>query len=92
MPSSRDLLPGLLARLAVSTRNARALEPIWRAAVGPAIARASHPVHLEDGHLRVRVTEPGWAAELRERAESLRALLSERCGVRLAGISFIEGP
>jgi predicted nucleic acid-binding Zn ribbon protein len=51
----------------------------WRAAVGPAIDRAS-AVKLEDGVLIVETTSPEWASEIRRSSATILTRLESLLG------------
>jgi hypothetical protein len=76
----RDL-KGALSR-ALRTASAKgpagALEPLWREAVGDALARHSRPLLLESGRLTVEVE-----SALLESLESQKPLVCERLNARL---------
>lgn len=78
--SLKSLLPDVLGKLSRESGRARHLQPLWREAVGEAIARASTPVALEGGTLVVLVTTPEWARELERQAGEIVARLQQRLG------------
>ncbi len=80
LPSLRDLLPKVLARLAKESGGGDRLIPVWEELVGPSIARNARPFALTDGTLVVRVTSARWAQELTQRAGDLVARLGNALG------------
>ncbi len=78
--SLKALLPDVLGKISRESGRARPLQPLWREAVGEAIARASTPVALEGGALVVSVTTPEWARELERQAGEIVSRLQQRLG------------
>ena len=71
----KDLLAQAAGEVAKSTGSAAALAPLWKAAVGDAVARNSRPLTLEYGVLTVEVTSQQWADALTGKEAELRARL-----------------
>ena len=78
--SLRSLLPALLGRVARESGRARHLQPLWREAVGEAIAQAARPVTLEGGVLVVAVPTQQWAAELHRHGPEILSRLQQTLG------------
>jgi predicted nucleic acid-binding Zn ribbon protein len=78
--SLKALLPDVLGRLSRESGRARHLQPLWREAVGEAIARSSTPVALVDGTLVVSVTSAEWARELEHQAPEIVRRLQQHLG------------
>ena len=75
--SLRSLLPGVLGKVARESGRARHLQPLWREAVGEAIARSCRPVSLEGRTLVVSVPTGDWARELERQAPEIVARLQQ---------------
>ena len=89
--SAQSLLPAVLGRLARQSGNARALQPVWRRAVGEPMGSRTSPVRFEAGTLHVSVPDRAWAEELARREPELRARLAAELGDWLERIVFFVG-
>jgi hypothetical protein len=69
------LLPDALARLAAGG-GAGALQSLWRAVIGGAIAERTRPLRFAGGVLHVEVPSPTWRATLESEEPALRARLN----------------
>ena len=56
------------------------LVPLWPRIVGKYIARFSQPTAFDSGTLRVAVSSPTWAAELRRLSDEIRAQINGALG------------
>jgi predicted nucleic acid-binding Zn ribbon protein len=74
----KELLPGVLSRLAREGGSARALQALWEEVAGPVIARHATPIAWKDRTLVIAVSA-AWKKEL----EGQRAALLDGLRARL---------
>ena len=55
---------------------------VWDDVVGPVVSRHAQPSWLDDGCLRVMVSDPIWLQELRFSADEIKRMLNEKLGRR----------
>lgn len=80
VPAHR-VLPGVVAEIIrKAPLSPEKVEFAWRAAVGPAIARATTVALDEAGTLRVHASEPHWAREVDRSSRVIRARLETMLG------------
>lgn len=76
-----ELLGPVLGRVSSETGSLRALEPVWKQAVGELAARHTRPARLEGGTLVVSCDGPAWRDVLAQEQAAvlgkLRAALGE---------------
>ena len=75
-----DVLAKALGDVAAKATNAKALQPVWREAVGANNAEHSWPVSLHDGVLTVRCDHPARAQAIEVLQEKVLQRLVELLG------------
>jgi len=62
---------------------------VWDEVVGPAIARHAQPSWIQEGRLRVKVSDPIWLQELGFVEETIKTKLNKKLGRNaVEGIDF----
>jgi hypothetical protein len=83
-----EFLSGPLARrLAERQARQEVLQPGWRRAVSPELARHCSPLTLEQGRLTVQVDSPVWAHRLRTEGGSLLPRLQAEMTERVSELA-----
>lgn len=83
-----EVLAQVLTRLARESGAAKPLGPVWEQVAGPAIARASRPLQVEGGTLRVEVQDAQWQATLAAQERELARRLEQACPGLASRLSF----
>ena len=55
---------------------------VWEEVVGPVVSRHAQPSWLDDGCLRVVVSDPIWMQELRFSEDEIKRMINEKLGRR----------
>jgi predicted nucleic acid-binding Zn ribbon protein len=76
----KELLPGILGRIAKESGRATHLAALWDELVGDTIARNTWPTAIEGGTLVITVASARWAHELSARESELCARVQEKLG------------
>lgn len=84
--SARNLLPGLLAKLARESGRAKSLLPVWAEAAGPLIAAQAIPDRIDGDALIVIVPDRSWLQRIEEHAKEIGARLSEKTKGQLKAV------
>jgi predicted nucleic acid-binding Zn ribbon protein len=88
MERMRDVLRGSLARSLSAMREEDRLAAAWPVACGKAMAEHGEMVGLEDGVLRIAVSDTAWLAQMRSMQPMLEREMARISGVGLGGIHF----
>lgn len=88
MERMRDVLRGSLARSLSAMRDEDKLAAAWPVACGRAMAEHGEVVALQDGVLRIAVTDAAWLGQMRAMREVLQREMARIAGVGLTEIHF----
>src|SRR5579871_6828477 len=88
MERMRDILRGTLGRSLQAMRDEDRLAAAWAVACGKTMAGHGEIASVEDGVVRIVVTDAAWMAQMRAMSETLQRELARISGVALRGIHF----